>query len=120
MRLDWDDYWLGVARAVAKRSTCPRLSVGCVVTLDNKIVTTGYNGARTGLAHCTDVGCDIMDNHCMRVVHAEINALKQLTTLSSRMVLYSTHKPCPLCMEAIIKSGIREIVWETNYGVTES
>lgn len=119
-RVGWNEYWLDVAQVIAERSTCPRLSVGCVITLNNKIVTTGYNGVRAGLAHCADIGCDIMDDHCMRVVHAEMNALSQLTTLDSRMVLYSTHKPCPLCEEAISHHGISESVWRTDYGVTES
>lgn len=115
MRIGWDTYFLEIAKVVAKRSTCPRLAVGCVIIMDNKIVTTGYNGAISGSDHCTDVGCHIVNGHCMRVVHAEVNALHQLKEASWLLTLYSTHRPCVHCAVAITRHHIRRVVWEKEY-----
>ena len=120
MRPDWDSYFLEIAGVVAKRSTCPRLAVGAVITYDNKIVTTGYNGATSGEAHCVDIGCHLVNNHCKRVIHAEHNALVQLKESNSRMKIYVTHEPCELCRIAIRKYQIQDVMWEHHYGVTES
>jgi dCMP deaminase len=115
MRSDWDTYFLEIARAVAKRSTCPRLNVGCVITLNNKILTTGYNGSSPGEKHCDEVGCHIVDNHCKRTIHAETNALNQLQQTSDRMVIYVTHEPCDLCRIQITRHQIKSIVYGTTY-----
>lgn len=120
-RPSWSEYFLEIASVVAKRSTCPRLNVGCVITLNNKIVTTGYNGAPSGEPHCTEVGCHIVDNHCNRVIHAERNALVQLKETGSRMKIYITHEPCEMCRSAINRYKIRDVLWSHDYnGVTES
>ena len=115
MRPSWDNYWLEIASVVAKRSTCPRLAVGCVITLNNKILTTGYNGATSGEPHCTEIGCHVVDNHCKRVIHAEMNALCQLGMTDSRMRMYVTHEPCEICRTRIIRNGIREVFWSHAY-----
>ena len=57
MRPTWDEYFLEIARLTSKRSTCIRRQVGAVLVKDNRIVTTGYNGAPAGLKHCEEVGC---------------------------------------------------------------
>ncbi len=76
-RPDWDLYFIRIAKEVASRSTCKRAAVGAVITRNNRILATGYNGAPEGEPHCLDVGCVIRDNHCVRVFHAEINAINQ-------------------------------------------
>jgi dCMP deaminase len=58
-RLTWDQYFLDIAKVVASRSTCPRASVGAVIVRDNRIISTGYNGAAAGNLHCTNIGCDM-------------------------------------------------------------
>jgi dCMP deaminase len=114
-RFDWDMYWLNVATAISLRSTCPRLTVGCVITLENKIMTTGYNGAPPGEPHCTEVGCMIVDGHCKRTIHAEENALAQLT-YGFPLKMYVTHKPCVICREMAKMYLIHDIIWENPYG----
>ncbi|KKL73139.1 hypothetical protein LCGC14_2077890 [marine sediment metagenome] len=52
-RPDWDLYFIRIAKEVASRSTCPRAAVGAVIVKDNKIISTGYNGAAPGMPHCT-------------------------------------------------------------------
>ena len=78
-RPDWDLYFIRIAKEVASRSTCPRAAVGAVIVKDNHIISTGYNGAVAGKPHCEDEGCNVMDGHCQRAVHAEINAIIQAT-----------------------------------------
>ena len=75
MRPDWDLYFIRIAKEVASRSTCSRAHVGAVIVKDNYIISTGYNGADTGEPHCEDEGCIIKNDHCVRTVHAEINAV---------------------------------------------
>ena len=75
-RPDWDTYFLSIPRVVASRASCPRASVGAViVSQDHRILSTGYNGAPPNEPHCSDVGCLIVDGHCQRTLHAEVNAI---------------------------------------------
>jgi len=76
-RESWDIYFMLIAKQVASRSTCPRAAVGAVIVKDNHILSTGYNGAPAGELHCTDVGCQMINGHCERTVHAETNAVAQ-------------------------------------------
>ncbi|MBU1173343.1 MAG: dCMP deaminase, partial [Proteobacteria bacterium] len=65
IRPSWNDYFLAIAKVVSRRSTCPRAHVGAViVSHDNRILATGYNGSPLGEPHCDDIGCLIVDNHC--------------------------------------------------------
>lgn len=114
-RISWSDYFLNIAEQVAKRSTCSRLNVGCVITENNRIITTGYNGSPSGLDHCEDNGCLVVDNHCLRTVHAEINALRQLPEFSGYVKLYCTHEPCESCRIEIDKYDIFDIEWKYDY-----
>ena len=56
-RPSFDTVFMRTAELMAERGTCPRLKVGAVITVDNRIIATGYNGAPAGLPHCSDVGC---------------------------------------------------------------
>lgn len=76
-RPNWIEYFMINAQLIATRSTCPRLSVGAVITKNNEIIATGYNGAVKGEDHCIDHGCLIQDGHCIRTIHAEMNAIMQ-------------------------------------------
>src|SRR5690606_5886840 len=76
-RPTWDEYFMTMAHFVATRATCTRRQVGAVIVRDKRILTTGYNGSPPGLPHCSDVGCWIVDGHCVRTIHAEQNALVQ-------------------------------------------
>ena len=79
-RPSWDKYFLKLAMLASERATCPRMHCGCVLVKDRFVLATGYNGSLPGQPHCDDVGCLIVDNHCVRTNHAEINALVQATT----------------------------------------
>lgn len=117
-RPSWDEYFLRIAKEVATRATCPRRSVGAVIVLDRRILTTGYNGAPHGLAHCTEVGCKIVDGHCQRALHAEQNAILQaaLNGVSTRgATVYVTCQPCNTCAKMLINAGIVRVVFEGDY-----
>lgn len=117
-RPDWNGYFMGIAEMVSLRSTCLRLSVGCVLTLDNRILTTGYNGSPSGLPHCTDIGCLMEEGHCIRTSHAEQNAIVQGARYGIPLrgcTVYITHFPCLTCAKLLISVGIKKLYYHTVY-----
>lgn len=113
-RPSWDEYFISIAEMAASRSTCPRLSVGALVVFEGNVLSTGFNGAPSGLPHCEEEGCIIVGDHCIRTVHAEVNAL-----IRSHMVreatLYCTDFPCLECCKLIINAGIVRVVYKHVY-----
>ena len=117
-RVDWDTYFMNIAREVATRSTCPRKSVGAVIVKDRRILSTGYNGSIRGMPHCTDVGCDMVDGHCVATVHAEANAIIQAARNGVCIDggdIYVTASPCWKCFKLIANSGIKRIFYGEFY-----
>ena len=117
-RPSWDDYFMQITLQVARRSTCPRAAVGAVIVRDKRILTTGYNGAPTGLPHCTEVGCLMVNGHCVRTLHAEQNAIIQGALHGvdvSASTIYVTHQPCLVCAKMIINAGIERVVYAGPY-----
>lgn len=123
MRPDWDSYFMKIASAVSERSTCDRALVGCVLVLDKRILTTGFNGSPSGQAHCDEIGHLMVDGHCVRTIHAETNAIIQaaLHGVSTRgATCYVTHLPCINCTKALINAGIVRIVYGEAYRMDEN
>lgn len=117
-RTSWENYFLGIARMVATRATCPRKSVGCVLVRDRMIVSTGYNGSIRGMPHCTDVGCEMVEGHCTTVLHAEVNAIVQAARNGVRIEgaeCYVTASPCWNCFKALANAGVKRIVYGEFY-----
>jgi dCMP deaminase len=117
-RPSWDSYFMDIAFRVARRSTCPRASVGAVIVRDKRILTTGYNGSPRGLPHCSEAGCLIINGHCVRTLHAEQNAIIQGALHGvdvSHSTLYVTHQPCLNCAKMIINAGIERVVYAGDY-----
>src|SRR5215469_9814793 len=105
MRPAWDEYFLDVARTVATRATCPRASVGAVLVRDDRILATGYNGAPARAAHCIEVGCLMVNGHCVRPTHAEANAIAQGARHGvsfAGATAYVTHEPCLGCSKLLV------------------
>ncbi len=118
MRPEWDSYFLKIALAVSERSTCDRAFVGCVLVLDKRILTTGFNGSPAGLGHCDEEGHLMVEGHCVRTIHAETNAIIQaaLHGVSTRgATCYVTHFPCLNCSKALINAGITRLVYHVAY-----
>jgi dCMP deaminase len=117
-RVSWERYFMNLAVQAATRSTCPRKSVGAVIVRDKTVLSTGYNGSIRGAAHCTEVGCLMENDHCVRTVHAEANALVQAACHGTRLEdgqIFVTASPCFHCFKLIVNSGIRSICFGEFY-----
>ena len=123
MRVSWDRHFMDIADVVRNRSTCIRRSVGAVIVKDKHILATGYNGAPSGIEHCSSDSCIRLSRHIpsgerhelCRGLHAEQNAIIQLAKYGGNIVdstLYiSGCSPCVVCAKMIINSGIKRIVY---------
>ncbi|MCZ7650698.1 MAG: dCMP deaminase family protein [Thermoanaerobaculia bacterium] len=121
-RPGWDEYYLGIARAVAARSNCLRRQVGALIVVDNAIIATGYNGTPVGVRNCCDGGCPRCASQapsgaaydsCI-CVHAEQNAIvfaARHGNATQGGTLYTTLRPCFGCLKESIQAGIRQIVF---------
>jgi len=117
-RVGWTNYFMGIAKTVSERSTCDRLHVGCVLTKQKRIVATGYNGSVSGTEHCDDIGHLMVDDHCVRTVHAEANAVAQAAKYGTSLdgsLAYITASPCLSCCQLLISSGVVSIVYGEVY-----
>jgi len=103
---------------LALRSTCTRLAVGATIVRDKRIIAGGYNGSIAGGVHCIDEGCYVIDNHCVRTIHAEMNAILQCAKFgvpTEGAEIYVTHFPCLQCCKAIIQAGIKRVYYANDY-----
>ncbi|MGI5838822.1 MAG: deoxycytidylate deaminase [bacterium] len=122
----WDEYFMEVTKVVATRSTCLRRQLGAVIVKDKRILTTGYNGAPSGLAHCLDVGCLRQEKgipsgerfEFCRGLHAEQNAIIQAASYGVSIrgaAIYTSCYPCVTCAKMIVNAGITRIVYADDY-----
>lgn len=118
-----DAILISTARLWAMRGTCPRLPVGAVIAHESRIVSTGYNGAPSGLPHCTHTGQYLSAERrvyepCNQAVHAEANAVAFAARYGVSIegaVMYCTHSPCYACALLIVNSGISRLVYKTPF-----
>ena len=114
-RLEWDEYFMGIALLASCRSACSRLHVGSVIVKSNRIVSMGYNGHIAGAPHISHVS----DGHEQAIIHSEINALGNSNRLGGTSlegaIIYVTHYPCINCFKSIASNGIKEIVYFNDY-----
>lgn len=127
MRKSWNSYFMEIADIVKTRSTCIRRQVGAVIVKDNRIITTGYNGAPSGLTHCIDNGgCERerlnvpsgQRHELCRALHAEQNAIIQAAKIgvsTEGATIYITTQPCVICAKMIINAGIKKVVYKASY-----
>ncbi len=112
--ISWDEYFMGIAMLAAKRSKDPSTQVGaCIVSEDNIIISTGYNGMPKG---CSDDefpwNRDGEDSKYYYVVHAELNAILNANGRDLRgSRVYVALFPCNECAKAIIQSGVKEVIY---------
>ncbi|WP_283678836.1 ComE operon protein 2 [Lentilactobacillus sp. Marseille-Q4993] len=117
-RIKWDQYFMMQAVLLATRSTCQRLSVGAVIVRDKRIIAGGYNGSVAGDDHCLDEGCYLVDGHCVRTIHAEMNAILQCAKFGESTdgaEVYVTDFPCLQCTKMLLQAGITKINYLRNY-----
>ncbi|MBF0586634.1 dCMP deaminase family protein [Prosthecochloris sp. N3] len=128
-RLGWHEYFMSVAHLIKKRATCTRGHVGAVIVRDNNILSTGYNGAPSGLPHCNETNCRIyrsvhpdgtVEENCVNTIHAEINAIAQAAKHGVAIKdadIYITSSPCIHCLKVLINVGIRTIYYDQPYKI---
>lgn len=117
-RVPWDVYFMNIAREASTRATCNRKHVGAVFVRDKSVLATGYNGSVRGSPHCDDVGHMMEDGHCVRVVHAEKNAIFQAARNGVRLEgsdIYVTASPCWHCFMALAQVDVKRIVFGEFY-----
>ncbi|MFC6274636.1 ComE operon protein 2 [Levilactobacillus tangyuanensis] len=117
-RIPWDQYFMLQALVISTRSTCNRLSVGATLVRDKRIIAAGYNGSVSGDDHCLDEGCYLVDGHCVRTIHAEMNAVLQCAKFGEATdgaEIYVTDFPCLPCTKMLLQAGIRKISYLRNY-----
>ncbi|SNZ11080.1 dCMP deaminase [Terribacillus aidingensis] len=117
-RIAWNQYFMAQSHLLALRSTCQRLMVGATIVRDKRMIAGGYNGSVSGSKHCIDEGCYVIDGHCVRTVHAEMNALLQCAKFgvpTEGAEIYVTHFPCLQCCKALIQAGIKTVYYASDY-----
>lgn len=117
-RESWDHYFMKLAYNVAERSTCERATVGAVLVRDHRIIATGYNGSIAGDPHCDEAGHLMRDGHCIRTLHAEMNAILQCASngvSTNGATVYVTFFPCLNCTKALIQAGITKVLYANDY-----
>ena len=125
----WDERFMHLAETVADWSSCfqENRHVGAVVVKDKRILTTGYNGASSGIESCRERGeclrrvrniaSGTMQEVCY-AVHAEQNAIIQAAKLGVSLegaTMYVTHQPCVICTRMILNSGIKRVIYKNGY-----
>ena len=124
-RITADQAYMEMASILGKRSTCIDKQVGCMlVSRDNVILATGYNGAPRGMSHCIDVGTCIKDmsgnvNLC-RSAHAEQNALIQCIQPGLIHTAYCTLSPCSTCVKLLMNTSCKRIIFNQEHAHTEA
>ena len=89
-----------------------------MIVRDRAVLATGYNGSIRGLPHCTDVGCLMVNGHCVRTVHAEANAILQAAKHGVRLEgaeIYVTASPCWDCFKLVANAGINRVLYGEFY-----
>lgn len=117
-RIPWDQYFMLQAVLLSLRSTCNRLAVGAILVRDQRIIAGGYNGSVAGDKHCIDDGCYMVDGHCLRTIHAEMNAILQCAKFgipTEDAEIYVTDFPCLQCTKMLLQAGIKKIHYLRNY-----
>lgn len=121
LRVSEDATWLSVAGLVAMRGTCSRLRVGAILVKKGRPISSGWNGAPSGMEHCDHTGPESPDAHCQTAIHAERNAVgwaARAAVGTDGAIMYCTHMPCQPCATVLIASGIRKVVYREIYQST--
>lgn len=118
-RASHDEVFMVMARVASYRGSCDRKRVGAIITLNNRIIASGYNSAPPGKPTCDEIGHDLVNiggrDSCVRTVHAEANAIAQLGKDARGGVLYTNTFPCFFCAKQILSAGIIRIVYDSDY-----
>lgn len=122
-RPTWPEIMMAQALLWSRRATCPRLHAGVVFANDDhQVVASGYNGSLAGMDHCYDVGCLMVEGHCLRTLHAEENAISFANRANRSLQgcsAYITARPCQKCTKLMIQNGIVVIRYWKPYNTDQ-
>jgi dCMP deaminase len=131
------DYYLGIAKQVSLRGTCLRRNSGAIIVKDDRIISTGYNGAPRGLKNCIDLGicprtvagipageryelCRAIHAEANAIIHASANDMQGATlylfSLSKKDGSIYGRRPCKMCTRMIINADIKTVITNENEG----
>jgi len=115
-RPTWDEFWFTLALFYSTRGTCDRLRTATlIVDKNNRLVGAGYNGSLPGHPHCDEVGHLMVEGHCLRTLHAEVNAILHSVGDLEGATVYSLGTPCIDCVKKLLSKKVKRIVFATVY-----
>lgn len=118
MKLDWDTYFMTLAKVSALRSKDPNTKVGtCIVNQDKRVIGLGYNGMPNGNDKdfpWENQAINEKDKKYAYVVHAEINAILNSTVSTKNSTIYTSLYPCSNCAKIIAQAGPKEVIYEDD------
>jgi len=116
-RINREQLFMEIITVFAKRSTCARLSVGCIIVKDQRIISSGYNGALKSEVINDKCNCDF-ETPCTKAIHAEANAICFAAKSGISLInstLYCSYSPCVKCAELIIQSGVTQVNYQNEF-----
>lgn len=115
-RPGWDKYFMNIAEVVKTRSLDKKTQVGCVLVSlkDRRIISTGYNSLKSGMNH-NIINWDNREEVYNLIIHAETNAVLYAKSNYEDSVLYTTLSPCQSCIKLLSATGIKKIIYKTEY-----
>ena len=125
----WDERFMQLARTIGDWSSCfqENRRIGAVIVRNKRILTTGYNGAPSGIPSCAERGTCLRREQAIEpgtkhelcyAIHAEQNAIVQAAKIGVSVegaTLYCTHQPCVICAKIIVNSGISKVIYGEGY-----
>lgn len=115
-RPSWEEFWFTLALFYSTRGTCDRLRIACLlVDKNNRLVGAGYNGSLPGHPHCDEVGHMMVDGHCLRTLHAEVNAILHSTGELEGATAYVLGTPCIDCVKKLLAKKVKKILFTRDY-----
>jgi dCMP deaminase len=123
-RPSWNENFIEMAHIASKRSNCIKRKVGSIITKNNRIISTGYNGTPHSIPNCFDGGCKRCNDSNIKsgtllefciCLHAEENAILHAKEDLKGGAIYCTHKPCLGCLKRIIQVGITDVYFSNDY-----
>lgn len=115
-RPTWDEFWFTIALFYSTRGTCDRLRTACILVDKNKhLVGAGYNGSLPGSPHCDEVGHLMVDGHCLRTLHSEVNAILHSAGDLEGASAYMIGEPCIDCVKKLLSKKVKRILFTTAY-----
>lgn len=127
MRPSWDTYFNALASMISTRSTCQRQQHGAIIVKDKQLLSTGFNGAPSGVTSCDEREICVREEKGAKpgehyewccALHAEQNAIIQAAKHGINIAdatLYCTNSPCIICSKMLINAGVQRIIYQEGY-----